>query len=89
MSIPRGNWTECTATITGKGTARIMFIHDKRFFLDEVLIKSTDTTDIHAVELLQKDNKKSKIYSIHGHLGTDLTTLPKGIYIVNGKKMVK
>ena len=90
MSIPRGNWTECTATITGKGTARIMFIHNKRFFLDEVLIKSTDTTDIHAVELLQKDNKKSKIYSIHGqYLGTDFTTLPKGIYIVNGKKMVK
>ena len=36
----------------------------------------------------QKDN--SSIYDLHGrYMGTDLNALPKGVYIIGGKKIIK
>ena len=36
------------------------------------------------------DKQSQKIYNISGqHLGNDLNALPKGVYVVNGKKIIK
>ncbi len=49
---------------------------------------NNSSTGIHAVEA--GSSKSTAIYGINGeYLGTDLNKLPKGIYIINGKKIIK
>ncbi|HEY9551373.1 MAG TPA: M6 family metalloprotease domain-containing protein, partial [Prevotella sp.] len=90
-TLAKGGWTECTATITGTGKVRVQFVPVKRFFLDDVVVKKPAAST--GIRVLNRENvpaRDGKIYSIHGqYLGTDLRVLPKGIYIVNGTKVVK
>ena len=65
-----------------------MSIDKGRFFLDEVTAR-TQTSDIRGVRMAERpvDNR---IYGIDGrYLGTNLSLLRPGIYIVNGKKVVR
>ena len=87
FEIAKGEWTECTATLTGTGDVKVTFIPVKRFFLDEVSVAVTTTTAIQNVDRTQLSDR---IYTIDGrYVGTDKSTLIRGIYIVNGKKFVK
>ncbi|WP_315577834.1 M6 family metalloprotease domain-containing protein [Hoylesella oralis] len=90
LKINKGSWTECTAIITGTGNVRVTFMPKKRFFLDEVLVRKSGTTDIRHVDREQTAIREVRIYNIQGqYLGSNLDALPKGLYIVNGKKVVK
>ena len=90
LKINKGSWTECTAIITGTGNVRVTFMPKKRFFLDEVLVRKSGTTDIRHVDREQTVIREVRIYNIQGqYLGSNLDALPKGLYIVNGKKVVK
>ena len=87
FEIAKGEWTECTATLKGTGDVKVTFIPVKRFFLDEVSVAVTTTTAIQNVDRTQLSDR---IYTIDGrYVGTDKSTLIRGIYIVNGKKFVK
>ena len=47
-------------------------------------------TGIRDVSGEQDEIRKPRIYNLQGqYLGTDFDVLPKGLYIVNGKKVVK
>jgi hypothetical protein len=60
-----------------------------RFFLDEVLVVDPNTTAIQSVSA-HKDIKTTRIYTLDGrYVGTDPDLLPRGMYIINGKKIVK
>lgn len=90
VTMKGSEWTTFTVNMSGAGNARIVFTPAKRFFLDEVRIVNPNPT---AIETIQVANPRpamnGKIYSIDGrYVGTDLSVLKHGIYIMNGKKLV-
>ena len=88
VEMVKGAFSDYTATVTGNGTIQITFASSKgRFFLDEVLLKSP-TTGIMTVN--ETVDHKTGIYTLDGrYMGNDYTVLPRGLYIINGKKVVK
>lgn len=89
LAMKRGEWTAYTLKIVGSGRTRILFSPDKRFFLDEVKVVSNKaTTGIKNIETRTTQTKR--YYTLGGqYIGTDFNSLPKGIYIVDGKKIIK
>ena len=90
VTLVKGAFTNYEVKLNGKGNARITFLADKgRFFLDEVMVKPTNTNAIHTLS----NNaivRQQRIYTLDGrYVGTDLNALNRGIYIINGKKIVK
>lgn len=86
FEMAKGEWTEFTTTITGHGTTTITFTPGKRFFLDEVKVVYPGVTNI----TLPTTPRQTLIYSLDGRcLGTDINRLPHGLYIVNGRKVVR
>ena len=88
VEMEKGNFTDYEATITATGNVKITFESAKgRFFLDEVLVKDAMPTAIRTVDTT--GNKTTRIYSLDGrYVGSDYQLLRRGIYIVNGKKVV-
>ena len=88
VALEKGSFTDYTATVIGNGAVKITFATAKgRFFLDEVLLKKA-TTGILTVTNTQAP--KAGVYTLDGRfVGTDYNALPRGLYIVNGKKVVK
>lgn len=92
FNLEEGAWVICKTTVTGNGPIRLCLKADNgMFFLDDVCMKSAGgvsaiegvTNNIHNIS-------NNQIYSIDGrYVGTNVNTLPKGIYIKNGKKFVK
>ena len=68
---------------------KLTFQGELRYFLDQVFVTDPGTTGIENVELNSKP-AVTGVYSIDGrYLGNDVSKLGKGLYIVNGKKIVK
>lgn len=90
VTMEKGAFTEYTATITATGAVKVTFAAQKgRFFLDEVLVVDPNATGIQTVSSY-KAMTTTRIYTIDGrYVGTDPNQLPRGLYIVNGKKIVK
>lgn len=88
VEMEKGNFTDYEATITATGNVKITFESAKgRFFLDEVLVKESTTTAIRTVDTTA--NQTTRIYSLDGrYAGSDCQLLRRGIYIVNGRKVV-
>lgn len=89
LTMAKGAWTTYTLRFTATGKLCINFQPSKRFFLDDVAVTVPSATGISAIEGV-RPTKTGRVYSLSGkYLGTDLRTLPRGIYIVDGKKVVK
>ena len=94
VTMEKGNFTGFEATIEATGQVKVKFAAEAgRFFLDEVLAVDPNATTS-AIETIQVVNPRpamnGKIYSIDGrYVGTDFGALKRGIYIMNGKKVVK
>ena len=95
VEMVRGEFTDYTVTVTGTGSVKVTFevvtnnqTPKGRFFLDEVLVAKPSSTGIQTV-----NNRKAtatRIYTIDGrYVGADPNQLPRGLYIINGKKIVK
>lgn len=82
-------WTSCTLDFNHEGVVKLAFYPSKnRFFLDEVSVQKPVSSGISEVE--RKPLASPMIYNISGiAVGKDFNALPKGIYIVNGKKIIK
>ena len=89
FEIAKGEFTDLESTITATGNVKVTFASEKgRFFLDEVLVKDPTTTAIRTVKTA--DNKTTRIYTLDGrYVGSDFKQLQRGLYIVNGRKVVK
>jgi hypothetical protein len=87
--MEKGAFTDFTATITGSGEVKITFTSAKgRFFLDEVVVAKPNATAIQTVNV--RKQQTMRVYTLDGrYVGTDPDQLPRGIYILNGKKIVK
>jgi hypothetical protein len=82
-----GEFTNFTATITATGNVKVTFTPAKRLFLDEVLVVDPNAT---AIQTVTTPKTTTRIYTLDGrYVGTDPNQLPRGLYIINGKKIVK
>lgn len=87
FTMPSEEWGEFIATISGTGTVNVTFSPSKRFFLDEVKVFENNTT---GVETVKPAVQTIRIYTLDGrYIGSDENALPRGLYIINGKKVVK
>ena len=91
LTMAKGAWTTYTLKMVGKGSATLTFSPDRRFFLDEVKITRSGEQPLTGIKRIGGHLPKSKrIYSIDGrYVGSNYLILPRGVYIVNGKKVVK
>ena len=90
FNIVSGQWTDCKATIKGKGNIKLSFFSSKNmFFIDDIKVEAVSgTSGIKPV--INKRVNDDCIYDLQGrNLGTNLSALPKGLYIIGGKKVVK
>ena len=89
LTMQKGAWTTYTLKLVGNGTTRVCFTPDRRFFLDEVVVTKPVTNGISYVRSEKRADDK-RIFTLSGqYVGTQLSRLPKGIYIVNGRKVVR
>jgi len=83
-------WNYYELKLNGKGNIRLTFQPVKRFLLDDVLVlKASETTGVAAVATAGR-HEPAAIYTIDGRRASDsFDSLPHGIYIIGGKKVVK
>lgn len=91
FTMKKNQWTDFTATITGTGNVKVTFTPAKRFFLDEVKASAPSQTGIKGITTNPSDKRAdNKIYTLDGRfIGTDASVLPRGVYVIGGKKIVK
>jgi M6 family metalloprotease-like protein len=90
LTMTKGQWTTYTVRIVGEGKATVTFSPSKRFFLDDVKAAVPVSMGITSVATPWRATAAGRIYSISGqYMGTDLQALPHGIYIIDGKKVVR
>ena len=89
VTLSNTEWTDFSFEVSGKGETILSFIPDKRFFLDEVKVVKNTQTGIVELSMDRRWNDTS-IYGLDGkNVGSDWHSLPKGIYIHQGRKVVK
>ena len=89
LTMTKGAWTTYTLRFTGTGTLSISFEPSRRFFLDDVTVTRPVDTAIRRIDTTATKSQTG-VYSLSGqYLGSSTQALPHGIYIVNGKKVVK
>lgn len=89
VTMTTRQWTTYQQKLTGTGYVRVKFTPVKRFFLDEFRVSKNAASGISDLRL-EPVNASRRIYTIDGrYVGTDLSSLKSGLYIVNGKKLVK
>lgn len=91
-NLTPNEWNEITLTVNGDGLNYIIFDPKRRLFIDDVLVYvpegSGQTGITNAVPKVRAAG--GRIYTIDGRFaGLDLNALPHGIYIIDGKKVVK
>lgn len=88
FTMTKGEWSTFTAKVTATGNATITFATDKgRFFLDEVSVVGENTA---ITTVRPSDERHDSFYLLDGRrAGNDYRALQRGLYVVNGKKMIK
>ena len=82
-------WNEITVEIEGRGSHQLTFIGCNRFFLDEVKVYEEETTSVSTYTKMPP-RENTKIFTLGGQCVTgSLQSLPHGVYIVGGKKVVR
>ena len=85
-----GEWNEYTVDFKGNGYDLIYFNGGLRFFLDDVKVVVLGDETAISDATLENTKKTGRVYTIDGrYVGTNLNALGKGLYIVDGKKVVK
>jgi len=93
MSV--NNWSAFNTTISANGPVRLRFkTNDGRFYLDKVCVTSENVSsgiiNVNHNTEIQSGFTNNHVYSIDGRrLGKNIDNLQHGIYIVDGKKVMK
>lgn len=91
FKLENNSWGTYTTTLSGSGKVQITFTPwgaGRRFFLDEVMVFVPETTGISELNTVKKESPRG-IYTLDGLRVSNNGTLPHGIYIVDGKKVVR
>jgi M6 family metalloprotease-like protein len=91
VTMEKGAFQDYELKLNGKGLVTLTFQSlsgsKSRFFLDEVLVMPLTTA---AIETMGTTRSTGRIYTIDGRfLGTNKEALEHGIYIIDGKKIIK
>ena len=85
----QGWWNEATVKITGKGKAKLTFKPNGPMFLDDLLVTDLSSTGLENVTIDTVKEGAKGVYTLSGQrIATDTKSLPKGLYIIDGKKTV-
>lgn len=88
--MEENQWNEFSIDFSADAYSNITFAGGGRFFLDEVKVVVPEATGITSVGADNNVAVRRGVYTIDGrYLGTSDSNLGKGIYIINGKKVVK
>ena len=90
VTMTKGAFTDFSATVTATGSMKITFATEKgRFFLDEVVVKKeSQHTAIRSLDVEKKNS--GRVYTLDGrYVGSDINQLSRGLYIIDGKKVMK
>ena len=90
-NLSNKEWSPCTMTFNVHDNVRLSFTSQRnRFFIDDIMVKYLGGTAIRLVEQPAPTARERRIYRLNGtYAGSDLSRLPRGIYVVNGRKVVK
>ena len=89
FTMTNKEWTAYEVTLTGTGTIRLKFTPAKRFFLDEVLVVANGSGEvgINTAQVRHGEMMMNQYYTLDGRC-INGTPTQRGIYIVNGKKVI-
>lgn len=90
MSLSEKKWTEFTVDVTGKGAGKLVFSADCRFYLDDIIVRDNTVTgieDIPVDAIFGNKGTDNMIYDMQGRRVDNANG--HGIYIINGKKVVR
>ncbi len=84
-------WTEIKTSLTGNGDVSLRIkTNTKGVFIDNICVLPQEYAGIDITDNTQAKKASESIYTIDGRcIKTSRNELPKGIYIINGKKMIK
>lgn len=90
VTMQQGAFKDFELTLTGEGAVTVTFQSQtgskSRFFLDEVMVMPVAT----AIETVTTTRPTGRIYTLDGRfMGTDKGALKHGIYVIDGKKIIK
>ena len=90
VTMETGAFNDYELTLTGEGPVTLTFKSlsgtKSRFFLDEVLVMPVTT----AINTVNATRATGRIYTLDGRfVGTDKGALKHGIYVIDGKKIIK
>lgn len=91
FSLTPGQWTEVKTTVTGTGNVALRIkTNSAGVFIDNVCVVPQGSTGIETVGGASLSRGESSVYTLDGRrIGSSLGSLPGGVYILNGKKVVK
>lgn len=90
FTMKQGKWSSFSTSLTGNGVVKLTFSPTKRMFLDEVLVVSNTANGITVLNGQNEKKSDFRIFDLSGRcLGTDFLSLPHGIYVIGGRKVVK
>lgn len=90
FTLTKGAFNDYSVRIVGKGDVKFEFVAGGRFFLDEVTVTVPQKTTTTIKTISHTTLANNRIYTLSGqYVGTDLRSLPKGIYVAGGRKVVK
>lgn len=88
--LVNNKWNTITADLTGNGYTNLTLTTNGRLWINEVSATAMLETGIDNVVSNNARPADNRIYTLGGqYVGTQLSSLPKGIYVMGGKKIVK
>lgn len=85
-----GKWTKVSVKVSGSGNASVRLKSNGGVFIDTVCVLPERLAGIADITDGERRGGDGKIFSLDGlFMGTDFSALEKGVYIVNGKKVVR
>lgn len=89
-NLVNNKWNTITADLTGNGYTNLTFTTNGRLWINEVSATAMLETGIDNVVSNNAHPADNRIYTLGGqYVGTQFSSLPKGIYVMGGKKIVK
>lgn len=89
-NLVNNKWNTITADLTGNGYTNLTLTTNGRLWINEVSATAMLETGIDNVVSNNARPADNRIYTLGGqYVGTQLSSLPKGIYVMGGKKIVK
>lgn len=89
-TLKSNEWNKIELHYVGSGTTCLKLIANNRLFIDDVMVTKDSSTGIQSIGTEASRKSDNRIYTLSGqYVGTDFSVVSKGIYIMNGKKIVK